>query len=88
MGARICKRKKARVRRIERRRDSFQEPDVVRRPDISLVSAARLGQPQEGFFEGAPDLAVEVTSPGDKVGETQEKNTGILAGRHPADLAG
>lgn len=49
----------------------------VRSPDVGFVAASRSpkGEP-EGFFEGAPDLAVEVLSPGDdprrildKVGE-------------------
>jgi Uma2 family endonuclease len=45
-------------------------------PDISFVTAARHAmQKQTGkpFFAGAPDLAVEVLSPGDTVGATEEK---------------
>ncbi len=51
-----------------------EDPDTVRGPDIAFVSASRLrsGFPR-GFFPGAPDLAVEVVSPGDKAGELQEK---------------
>ncbi len=51
-----------------------RNPDVVRAPDISFISAARLREAnQEGFFDGAPDLAVEVVSPGDRAAEMQEK---------------
>lgn len=57
-----------------------RNPDVVRAPDIAFVSAARLRQADaEGFFEGAPDLAVEVVSPSDRLSETQEKIREYLA---------
>lgn len=50
------------------------DPDTVRAPDVALVkkSGAAL-EPEKGFFRGAPDLAVEVLSPGDTAGETLEK---------------
>ncbi|GMU23802.1 MAG: hypothetical protein AMXMBFR13_38800 [Phycisphaerae bacterium] len=51
------------------------DPDTVRAPDIAFVSRARLdktGVPKK-FFPGAPDLAVEVVSPGDTVDEVEEK---------------
>lgn len=44
------------------------DPDTVRGPDVSFLSAARIppeGLPEEGFFPGAPDLAIEIVSPGD-----------------------
>lgn len=47
-------------------------PDVVRAPDEAFVSAAKLAShppPQEGFWEVAPDLAVEVVSPNDTADE-------------------
>jgi Uma2 family endonuclease len=53
-----------------------RNPDTVRAPDASFVSAARLAQielPPTGYFPGAPDLAVEVTSPSDSYGEVEEK---------------
>ncbi len=57
-----------------------RNPDVVRAPDIAFISAARLGSADpEGFFAGAPDLAVEVISPTDKVSEVQEKIREYLA---------
>jgi Uma2 family endonuclease len=46
-------------------------PDTVRAPDAAFVSAARAAarDPESVFFEGAPDLAVEVLSPGDRTAE-------------------
>lgn len=41
-------------------------PDLVRAPDASFVRADRVaGELKRGFFEGAPDIAVEVVSPDD-----------------------
>lgn len=50
-------------------------PDTVRSPDVAFIAVARLanGLPEEGFFPGAPDLAVEIVSPGDLDSEVQEK---------------
>lgn len=50
-------------------------PDTVRGTDIAFVSSARLpqGERPRGYFPGAPDLAVEVVSPGDTDAEVQEK---------------
>jgi len=48
-----------------------RNPDTVRGPDVSFVRAERMpagGRPKS-FFEGAPDLAVEVVSPGDRYSE-------------------
>lgn len=43
-------------------------PDTVRAPDVSFVRRERLpgGRLVPGYFEGAPDLAVEVLSPSDR----------------------
>ena len=52
-----------------------RNPDVVRGADVAFVTASRLpatGLPVR-FWEGAPDLAVEVVSPGDTVDEVEEK---------------
>lgn len=58
----------------------FRNPDVVRAPDIAFVVARRLGpKGDEGFFEGAPDLAVEVVSPNDRISEVQQKIREYLA---------
>jgi len=56
-------------------------PDTVRAPDVSFVAAARL-QPEgipEGFFPGAPDLAIEVVSPDDSAGDLAKKIQEYLA---------
>jgi Uma2 family endonuclease len=54
--------------------------DTVRAPDVGFISAARVpkdGLP-DGYFPGAPDLAVEVISPGDEADEVQFKVTQYL----------
>jgi Uma2 family endonuclease len=45
----------------------FHDPDTVRAPDAAFVISQRIAQQErrEGFFNGAPDLAVEVVSPQD-----------------------
>jgi Uma2 family endonuclease len=51
------------------------DPDTVRGPDVSYVSAERIpptGIP-EGFWTLAPDLAVEVVSPSETADEVREK---------------
>lgn len=56
-----------------------RDPDVVRAPDIAFVAAARVaGAESEGFFAGAPDLAVEVLSPSDKASDIQAKTRDYL----------
>src|SRR5688500_12669033 len=50
-------------------------PDTVRAPDVAFVSQARVeavGEIEE-FWPEAPDLAVEVISPGDSYSEVEEK---------------
>jgi Uma2 family endonuclease len=49
-------------------------PDTVREPDVSFVCTERLErQDLDSFLEGAPDLAVEVLSPGNTAAEMREK---------------
>jgi Uma2 family endonuclease len=52
-----------------------RDPDTVRAPDVAFVLASRVpaGRPTLKFFDGAPDLAVEVVSPSDTVDELEEK---------------
>jgi Uma2 family endonuclease len=51
-----------------------RDPDLVRAPDICFISASRLAPSAlAGFFEGAPDLAIEVLSPSDRASEVQRK---------------
>jgi Uma2 family endonuclease len=52
-----------------------RDPDTVRAPDIAFLGKDRLQgeMPEEAFWPGAPDLAVEVLSPGDTTSEVDEK---------------
>lgn len=51
------------------------DPDTVRAPDLAFVSQKRLDEVAdvEGYWPGAPDLAVEVISPRDTYAEVEEK---------------
>ncbi|MFQ5932399.1 MAG: Uma2 family endonuclease [Nitrospiraceae bacterium] len=51
------------------------DPERVRAPDVAFVSSPRLpgGRLPQGFFQSAPDLAVEVLSPSDNPLEVQQK---------------
>jgi len=50
------------------------DPDTVRAADIAFISRARLPDPRPaGYPALAPDLAVEVLSPGDRPGEVFAK---------------
>jgi Uma2 family endonuclease len=57
------------------------DPDTVRAPDVAFVRRERI--PESGipkkFWSGAPDLAVEVLSPGDSRSEVKEKVEDWLA---------
>jgi Uma2 family endonuclease len=50
-------------------------PDTVRAADIAFVSKARLAEvgDVEGYWPGAPDLAVEMVSPSDTYTEVEEE---------------
>jgi Uma2 family endonuclease len=52
-----------------------RDPDTVRAPDIAFIRKDRLPatEPEEAFWPGAPDLVVEVVSPGDTLGEVDDK---------------
>jgi len=57
-----------------------RRPDTVRCPDFAFVRAERIHLlSADGFFEGAPDLAVEVVSPGDRPAEMRAKVAQYLA---------
>jgi Uma2 family endonuclease len=50
------------------------DPDTVRAPDVAFVRSERVPHEKpQGFFEGAPDLAVEVLSPNDRASEVNAK---------------
>jgi Uma2 family endonuclease len=51
------------------------DPDTVRAPDVAFVSRVRLeavGE-VEGFWPEAPDLAIEMVSPGDSYSDVEQK---------------
>ena len=50
-------------------------PDTALGPDISFMSKQRLEEmgEVEGYWQGPPDLAVEVRSPGDRRGKVNKK---------------
>jgi len=51
------------------------DPDTVRAPDVAFVAQARIdtvGVP-DGYWPGAPDVAIEVVSPGGSYSDLQEK---------------
>jgi len=52
-----------------------RRPDIVRIPDVSFVSNAHIpdGELPKGFWESAPDLAVEVVSPNDMAEDVHDK---------------
>jgi Uma2 family endonuclease len=56
-------------------------PDTVRAPDLAFVAKRNLPaeMPEDGFWPGAPDLAVEVLSPNDRTGEVDDKIAAWLA---------
>jgi Uma2 family endonuclease len=57
-----------------------RDPDTVRAPDVAFVRAERVPPAgSRGFFQGAPDLAVEVLSPTDRAGEVLAKVRDWLA---------
>ena len=57
-----------------------RNPDTVRSPDAAFVRTARIPRAwSRGYFDGAPDLAVEVTSPNDTASAIDEKARSWLA---------
>ncbi|MGE5596786.1 MAG: Uma2 family endonuclease [Hyphomicrobiales bacterium] len=57
----------------------FRDPMETRRASVSFVSAGRAPEHDTGFLRVAPDLVVEVVSPGDKASELRAKVTEWLA---------
>ena len=53
----------------------FQTPDTVRAPDSSFIGNEKIAKHgiTEKYFPDAPDLAVEVVSPGDRKKDFEEK---------------
>jgi Uma2 family endonuclease len=61
-----------------------RDPDTVRAPDVAFVSNEKLagigGKPSKKFWPFAPDLAVEVVSPGDTAEEIETKTREWFSG--------
>jgi Uma2 family endonuclease len=50
------------------------DPDTVRAPDVAFVRRERIPPGGvKGYFQGAPELAVEVVSPSDRSSEVAQK---------------
>jgi Uma2 family endonuclease len=57
-----------------------RNPDLVYAPDVCFIAKAREPAPDSRrFFEGAPDLAIEVLSPDDRPGKRKAKIQAYLA---------
>lgn len=56
-----------------------RSPDTVLAPDIAFVRAERLMDAGDGYLDLAPDLAIEVVSPGNTAAEIARKTTIYLA---------
>ena len=58
-----------------------ESPASSRMPDVSFLSAERTGQPDlfGMLYDGSPDLAVEVISPGNTIAEIEQKTAEYLA---------
>jgi Uma2 family endonuclease len=53
-----------------------QNPDLIRGPDQAFVTAARIKanpEPATGFWPIAPDLAIEIVSPGNSADDINDK---------------
>lgn len=59
-----------------------RDPDTVRAPDVAFIHRdhERSAADHRGFLPGAPDLAVEVVSPGDNRREVHAKALDWIAG--------
>ena len=49
------------------------DPDTVLAPDIAFIRRERMGVASTSFRQGAPDLVVEVVSPGERRRKVEEK---------------
>ncbi len=49
------------------------DPDTVLGPDVSFISAERVDRTDEHYYDGPPDIAVEVLSPGDRKSYVERK---------------
>ena len=56
------------------------DPDTVLAPDIAFIRREKVGQLSKGYRKGAPDLVVEVLSPGEGKMKTEKKTERWLQG--------
>ena len=57
-----------------------RDPLTVRQPDVSVLSTERIqSTPPDDYFEGAPELAVEVVSPSDSAEDLELKSSSIYS---------
>jgi len=57
-----------------------ETPPTVRQPDLCVLTKERLAaRPREGYFRGAPDVAIEVLSPSDGADDLHLKIRQYLA---------
>jgi Uma2 family endonuclease len=56
-----------------------RNPDTVRAPDVAFIRRDRLPADRRGFYNGPPDLAIEVLSPDDTRSEVRDKVAEYLA---------
>jgi len=63
----------------------FADPQQVRKPDVSFIRRGRLPEDQlpSGYCTVAPDLAIEVLSPNDRVYDIDARITDYLAAGVP-----
>jgi Uma2 family endonuclease len=57
-----------------------RNPDTVLAADVAVVTAERLEAAADTFLEGAPEVAIEVLSAGNTMGETERKLCLYFAG--------
>jgi Uma2 family endonuclease len=50
-----------------------RDPDVLYAPDCGFITKERAGTRDQGYFQAAPDLAVEVISPYDRASAIRQK---------------
>jgi Uma2 family endonuclease len=50
-----------------------RDPDTVLGPDASFVSKERVDRAEDAYYQGPPDLAIEVLSPSDRRGYVERK---------------
>ena len=70
--------KLGRISTIESGFRLFPDENTVRAPDIAFVAKGRLATIPESYVPLAPDLAIEVVSPGDSWDEIDEKTEQYL----------